>query len=333
MCYKNEVQKRNAEKLQRKFEEDNIPVFIQRYFIDIDSKAGAINYWSAIKDLLIWLMKNDIINKINISDITPRDFYDIESQDIKLYLLDRQEKGIAKTTLKTRKHIFSSFWEYLVNTNKCPVEKNIILTVKYKGKSTYNNLVRKLPSEKQLEEIEEKIMKKQDDLVRIRNLAVFRVLKGTGMREGELAGLDMEDLYLDKGTYNSIGEMMPCVRIVGKGHYDKEESRMVYITGSAIKVLKEWLEYRATLGCIIDQDAVFINKNGKRLNEYNIQSIFRSYGNEVTPHMLRHWYATIMANNGNIVFAQQQLGHTSESTTINNYANGAYGMKDILAAM
>lgn len=220
-----------------------------------------------------------------------------------------------------------------MNKNKCPVEKNIVLMVKYKGKSTNNNLFRKLPSKDQLEKMEENIMKKQDDLVRIRNLSVLKVLKGTGIRESELAGLDLEDLYLDEKAYNFIGEMMPCIRIVGKGSYDKDESRVVYITGKAIESLKEWLEYRKNLVNIVDRNAVFINKNGKRLSEYNIQSIFRTYGDGVTPHMIRHWFATVMANTGNLAFAQQQLGHSSVDTTVNNYANGAYGMKDVLSSM
>jgi site-specific recombinase XerD len=333
MCYKDEIQKKNAEKLQRKFDEENVPVFIQKYFINIDSKAGAINYWSAIKDLFLWLMSEKIIKKNFVSEISLDDFYDVESEDIKLYLNYKQESGMAKTTLNTRKHIFSSFWEYLVNKNKCPVEKNIVLMVKYKGKSTNNNLFRKLPSKDQLEKMEENIMKKQDDLVRIRNLSVLKVLKGTGIRESELAGLDLEDLYLDEKAYNFIGEMMPCIRIVGKGSYDKDESRVVYITGKAIESLKEWLEYRKNLVNIVDRNAVFINKNGKRLSEYNIQSIFRTYGDGVTPHMIRHWFATVMANTGNLAFAQQQLGHSSVDTTVNNYANGAYGMKDVLSSM
>lgn len=333
MCYKDEIQKINGEKLQRKFDEENVPMFIQKYFINIDSKAGAINYWSAIKDLLLWLMSEKIIKKNFVSEISPDDFYDVESEDIKLYLNYKQESGMSKTTLNTRKHIFSSFWEYLVNKNKCPVEKNIILMVKYKGKPTNNNLFRKLPSQEQLEKMEENIMKKQDDLVRIRNLSVLKVLKGTGIRESELAGLDLEDLYLDEEAYNFIGEMMPCIRIVGKGSYDKDESRVVYITGKAIESLKEWLEYRGNLVNIVNRNAVFINKNGKRLSEYNIQSIFRTYGEGVTPHMIRHWFATVMANTGNLAFAQQQLGHSSVDTTVNNYANGAYGMKDVLASM
>ena len=100
-----------------------------------------------------------------------------------------------------------------------------------------------------------------------------------------------------------------------------------------MSAIKEWIEFRGKLENVIDKNAVFLNKNGKRFTEDNIQAMFKTYGNGVTPHMIRHWYATVIANTGNIVFAQQQLGHKSSNTTINNYANGAYGMKDILINM
>lgn len=325
MCYKDEVQKRNAAKLQRKFEEDQVPGFIQKYFINIESKAGAINYYIAIKDLLIWLMNNKTINKNDISEITPDDFYNVESEDVTIYLRYKEESGMSPTTLETRKNMFSSFWRYLARTKACPVKENIITDVSYKGISSNNNLIKKLPSETQLKNMEEKIMKKKDEFIRVRNLVIFRVLKGTGLRESELAGLDIGDIYLD--------EEIPCIKIMGKGVYREIESRMVYLTGDATNAIKEWLEYRNKLENIIDVKAVFVNKNGNRLSEYNIQSIFKTYGDGMTPHMIRHWAATVMSSTGNLAFAQQQLGHSSVNTTVNNYANGAYGMKDILANM
>lgn len=91
--------------------------------------------------------------------------------------------------------------------------------------------------------------------------------------------------------------------------------------------------FRECQNIIIDIDAVFLNKNGRRLNEDNIKAIFKNYGNGMSCHMMRHWYATIVAPIGGVAFTQQQLGHSSASTTINNYANGAYGMKDVLANM
>lgn len=198
MCYKDEVQRKNAEKLQKRFEKDNVSALIQKYFINIESKDGAINYYIAIKDLLLWLMDKKIINKTSLGDITPEDFYEVESEDVTLYLKNKEQDGMSPTTLETRKNIFSSFWKYLKRTKKCPVKENIIADVSYKGISSNNNLVKKFPSETHLKNMEEKIMKKKDEFIRIRNLIIFRVLKGTGLRESELAGLNMSDLYLDE---------------------------------------------------------------------------------------------------------------------------------------
>lgn len=325
MCYKDEVQRKNAEKLQRRFKNDDVPEFIQKYFINIKSKAGAINYWIAIKDLLLWLMEKGLINKKTISSIVPDDFYAIESEDVTMYLQSKEDSGISPTTLETRKNIFSSFWRYLKRIKNCPVNDNIIADVSYKGISSNNNLIRKLPTDEQLKAMEEKINWKKDNFVRIRNHIVLRVLKGTGLRASELAGLGISNLHLD--------EEMPFIKIIGKGKYRVQEARIVYLTGDATNAIREWLEIREKVENIVDTDALFLNRNGKRFTEDNIKTMFKTYGNGITPHMIRHWYATIMANTGNIVFAQQQLGHTSANTTINNYANGAYGMKDFLKNM
>ena len=328
MCYKDEVQRKNAEKLQRKFDQDNVPGFIRDYLEDIDSKAGALNYWSAIRDFLLWLISDGkIIDKDSISGITVEDFNNVYPQHISKYLRRKEEKGMSPTTLETRKNIIRSFLSNVGYYKESTIGdiKEFFKRVRYKGISSNNNLIKKLPSETQLKNMEEKIMKKNDEFVRVRNLIVLRVLKGTGLRESELAGLNIRDLYLD--------EEMPYIKIIGKGTYREIESRMVYLTGDAANAIKEWLEYRNELENIVDANAVFVNKNGNRLTEYNIQSIFKTYGDGITPHMIRHWFATVMANTGNLAFAQQQLGHSSMNTTVNNYANGAYGMKDILANM
>ena len=326
MCYKAEIQKKNEEKLQRKFDEENISLFIQKYFINIESKAGAINYWVAIKDLLLWLMEKKIINKSVLSDIEADDFYDVESEDITMYLRYKEQSGMSPTTLETRKNIFSSFWKYLQRSNKCPVEQNVIEAVSYKGISSNNNLVKKLPSDEQIKQMEEKIANKKDDFLRIRNLTVLRLLKGSGLRESELVGLELKDLFLD--------EDIPYIKIVGKGKYREIEARDVLLTNDAKVALEEWLEERGKLEGAGNLNAVFITKKIKRMTESDVRKLFEyASGKQVTPHMMRHWFGTVAAKVGGVAFAQQQLGHTSMTTTINNYANGSYGMKDILANM
>ena len=326
MCYKQELQDKNETKLQKKFDEENISLFIQKYFINIESKAGAINYWVAIKDLLLWLMEKKIINKSVLSDIKADDFYDVESEDITMYLRYKEQSGMSPTTLETRKNIFSSFWKYLQRSNKCPVEQNVIEAVSYKGISSNNNLVKKLPSDEQIKQMEEKIASKNDDFLRIRNLTVLRLLKGSGLRESELVGLELKDLFLD--------EEIPYIKIVGKGKYREIEARDVLLTNDAKESLIEWLEERNKVEGLEGISALFITKKLKRMTESDVRRLFEhASGKTVTPHMMRHWYATVMAKKSGVVFAQQNLGHTSVSTTINNYASGSYGMKELLRNM
>lgn len=326
MCYKIKIQNKNAEKLNRKLDELNLPIYMRKYFtVKIESKAGALNYLGVIVDLLNWFIKEKLIDKTNISDIEPSDFTDIMAEDITLYLKTKEQNGMSPTTLETRKHIISSFWDYMSRVKGTEIKDKFFKDVTYKGIPSGNNLTKKLPTEKQLNDMEQKIMWKKDIPVRNRNIAIFRVLRGTGIRESELAGLDLSDLHLD--------EEMPYITILGKGVYREMQNRTVYLSGSALKAIREWLEYRSTLDNIVDTEAVFVNKNGTRTTERNIKQVFENYGNGITPHMMRHYYASIMNRNGNLAFVQQQLGHSSVNTTVNNYANGAVGMKEKLMEM
>lgn len=331
MCYKIEVQNKNAEKLNKKLDELNAPQFLRDYLNELESKNGALNYLVAIKNFLQWLIESNIINKKSISEIEVSDFNDLRPQNISSYLRYKETNGMSPTTTETRKNIIKSFIQDIYSYRECllrEVYSNIedfYKMIKYKGIPSGNNLIKKLPTEKQLNDMEEKIMWKKDIAVKNRNIAIFRVLRGTGIRESELAGLDLSDLHLK--------EEMPYITILGKGVYREMQNRTVYLSGSALKALKEWLEYRLTLDNIIDTEAVFINKNGTRTTEKNIKQIFENYGNGITAHMMRHYYATVMNQNGNLAFVQQQLGHSSVKTTVKNYANGAVGMKDVLNNM
>lgn len=331
MCYKIKVQNKNAEKLNRKLDELNAPQFLRDYLNELESKSGALNYLVAIKDFLQWLIESNIINKKSISGIEVSDFSDLRPQNISSYLRYKETNGMSPTTTETRKNIIKSFIQDIYSYRECllrEVYNNIedfYKMIKYKGIPSGNNLTKKLPTEKQLNDMEEKIMWKKDVPVRNRNIAIFRVLRGTGIRESELAGLDLSDLHLD--------EEMPYITILGKGVYREMQNRTVYLSGSALKALREWLEYRNALDNIVDTEAVFVNKNGTRTTERNIKQIFENYGNGITPHMMRHYYASIMNQNGNLAFVQQQLGHSSVNTTVNNYANGAVGMREKLMEM
>ncbi|WP_180272667.1 site-specific integrase [Konateibacter massiliensis] len=321
MCYKEEVQRKNAEKLQRKFDEENVPEFIQDFFPRIASRAARINYWSTIKNMLKWLMENNFIKRDKLSDIVSDDIKNIRpAKMISYFEYLKYDKKISLNTLSTQKNQLGSFWEYLKEEHY--LDDNIVHMVKseeFKPAKTNRRKMEKMPLHEDVEEMIEKILRKPDEFIRIRNIMVFRVLRGTGLRESELAGLDIDNLFLE--------EEHPYILVISKGTYDYSDNGkdIVYLTKDATAALNEWLEYRMELDDIVDSKAIFLNKNGKRMNEENIQNMFKTYSSgKLTPHMMRHEYTTILQRETNDpTFVQEQGRWKSDKVMRSVYDSGA----------
>ena len=326
MCYKDEVQKKNAEKMQRKFVEDNVPEFIRDYFYNLNSEAGKLNYYSIIISMIKWMIENKRINKESLSEITEKDINSLSKTDIIVYLETLISNGTSPCTINTKKNVLSSFWSHLVDEGIC--DKNIIHSIpksKFKIKKKNNT---KVPLPEDMIEMLENIKKKKDDFVRERNLVVVRVLKGTGLRESELAGLDLKDLHLE--------DSKPYITVMGKGVYYTQDAEKVLVSKDAKLAFEEWLDIRNQVENIIDEKAVFINKNGKRLSEDNIQAIFKNYSKgKITPHMMRHLYATVLYQESghDAAFVQEQLRHSDVNTTLGTYAAGDSRSYEVLENM
>lgn len=332
MCYKDEKQEEYEKMLDKALEKYKVPRFIQSYFVGINSKVGAVSYWSLLKKFFTWLFNKRIIVKESIADLTPDDFLKVNYTDIEKFLQEEEKSGILPTTTEVHKQQLRSFWKHLVSIHDCPVTRNIVEDVRYKG-AKYDNTVAKYATDQQLHSMEENVGKKKDDFLRIRNLAVLRIIKGTGIRESELCGLDLEDIFLHGDPENK--EIDPFIVVLSKGKYRKDsESRHVYLTKDSINAIIEYIDVRNKKDNIIDKHALFINNRGKRLKEKSVRDIFRQYGKDFSPHMVRHWYATTMEKyNGGLSFASKQLGHKNLRTTTNHYVNSIENMRDILAQM
>ena len=326
MCYKDQVQRRNSEKLQWKFDEDNVPGFIRDYFYNLNSEAGKLNYYSIVTSMLKWMIDDNRIKKTFISEITEQDINSLSKTDIIVYLETLINNGTSPSTINTKKNVLSSFWAHLVDEGIC--DKNIIHSIpksKFKIKKKNNA---KVPLPEDMMEMIDKIKQKKDDFVRERNLVIVRVLKGTGLRESELAGLDLKDLHLE--------ENKPYITVMGKGVYYTQDAEPVLVSKDAKQALEEWLIIRNKVENIIDDKAVFVNKNGKRLSEDNIQAIFRNYsGGKITPHMMRHLYATVLYQESghDAAFVQEQLRHSDVNTTLGTYAAGDSRSYEVLENM
>ena len=145
-----------------------------------------------------------------------------------------------------------------------------------------------------------------------RDLAILELLYGTGMRVGELVGLNLSSL--------SIGEGL--VRILGKG----KKERIVPFGRPASQALRTYLITRTELiqkrTASKAPEALFLNLRGGRLTTRSVQRLLKQYVSQSSlpmdahPHMLRHSFATHLLNNGaDLRTIQELLGHVSLSTT------------------
>ncbi len=136
----------------------------------------------------------------------------------------------------------------------------------------------------------------------VRDLLIIRFLYASGLRVSELVNLDKEDLDENVVRVHS-----------GKGKKD----RITYVDEGTLQLVMEYLRGRED-----DNSALFINRRGKRLSERHIETIVKKCAvkagikKKVTPHTMRHTFAThLLQNNANIVVIQNLLGHASLATT------------------
>jgi integrase/recombinase XerC len=150
-----------------------------------------------------------------------------------------------------------------------------------------------------------------DEVVAIRDRAVLEFLYATGLRVGELAALDLEDVEVSTSL----------VRVLGKGR----KERIVPFGKAARETLRRWIAASAPLRRRSgdgDAEALFLNLRGGRLTDRSVRRILDRRLREaaivarVSPHALRHTFATHMLGSGADLRAiQELLGHASLSTT------------------
>lgn len=139
----------------------------------------------------------------------------------------------------------------------------------------------------------------------IRDAAVMELLFATGVRVSELCGLNVKDVDLTRA----------CIMVWGKG----AKERLLYIGNTEVlNALKQYLGLSERSA----DSPLFLNQRGSRLSEQSVRIILRKYEQKahltlhVTPHMLRHSFATLLLEEGvDIRYIQKMLGHSSILTT------------------
>ncbi|MFZ5754860.1 MAG: site-specific tyrosine recombinase XerD [Bacillota bacterium] len=259
------------------------------------------------------------------------------------------EKGLSRNTLDSYKRDVTKFLMYLQNTKKVKIEeidKDLLAGyVFYLKKSTFSpatvargisslkgffrflclekyleadpsihldapKLTEKLPKVLTVEEVDKLLAgPRGSDPGNLRDKTMLEVMYATGMRVSELTGLDLNHVDVD----------LAFVRCVGKGN----KERIIPIGSLAVHSLQQYLERaRPLLVKKTGEKALFLNYHGKRMTRQSFWKIIKKYAvavginKEISPHTLRHSFAThLLINGADLRSVQELLGHADISTT------------------
>lgn len=249
---------------------------------------------------------NSYISDINIFleylHIQKLNYKDVNHEVIRSYLKYLDEKKYKNSSIN---RILSSLNDYYNYLTKCKVTKyNYFEDINRPRKE------KKLPNFINYSEymsLLATVEKEENEFLKARNLLLLEILFDTGLRVSEAVNIKI----------NNINKKEQSIKVLGKGN----KERIVYYGDYAKNYLEDYLNLRRNIS-IVDKEYLFLNKNYTRLTrrgvEYLISDISKKalLRQKISPHTLRHSFATEMLNNGcDIRSVQELLGHKSLSTT------------------
>jgi integrase/recombinase XerD len=221
------------------------------------------------------------------------------------YILNLKSQSYAEATVARKVAAVKSFFSFLQAEGKLKANPTEQLASPKVGKL--------LPKPLTVQEIDELLEQpaRRSTPEGKRDRAMLELMYATGLRVTELVSLDLNDVQLD-------GEK-PYVRLVGKGNRE----RQIPLLDQPVQEVNDYIRFaRPRLVGERDETALFVNRRGERLTRQGFWLILKGYAAEagihgrVTPHTLRHSFATHMLRGGmDIHKVQELLGHANISTT------------------
>lgn len=231
---------------------------------------------------------------------------DITLSDLRSWLGDLAAQGAAPSTIARRSAAARTFLRWAKQTGRIDRDPSVRLGAPGKGRHLPGVL--KQGEAQHLMDLAA-VASDDDDPVHIRNRAILELLYASGMRVGELTGLDVDDVDLP-------GQV---ARVLGKG----AKERTVPFGAPAAGALRSWVERgRPRLATAESGPALFLGRRGRRVDQRQVRSVVHDLlahvpdAADLGPHGLRHSAATHLLEGGaDLRTVQEMLGHASLSTT------------------
>lgn len=276
---------------------------------DIDKFLAYLKAEKGLSDNTYFAYQNDLLQMVAYfeQDASHRGnmpaWVNIDRPAIMRYLLTLQEKRYAPTTRARKLAAARSFFKFLVAEGTLPEDPTQNLESLSVGRSLPKPI-----SISQVRSLLEQPTKSTSPEAK-RDTAMLQLLYASGMRVSELMSLNVDDVNIVDGD----------VRCFGKGH----KERIIPIHQQAIKAIEDYITgSRPRLLHNKDEKALFLNRRGERLTRQGFWQILKQYAKNagittpVTPHTLRHSFATHMLSGGaDLRAVQELLGHANISTT------------------
>ncbi len=226
----------------------------------------------------------------------------VSSATIIAYLLSLRQEGKANSTIARRLAALKAFYQFMVREHRLVEDPTLNLESP--------KLEKRLPRVISVNEVEKIIH--QPNLGQpagLRDVAMMELLYATGVRVSELVSLNLDNVNLEE----------EYIRCLGKG----AKERLIPVGGAAVLRAAEYLKFgRPRLIKDPREVSFFVNHHGRRLTRQGFWKIVKKYARraciekEITPHTIRHSFATHLLENGaDLRAVQEMLGHADISTT------------------
>ncbi|GMR15972.1 MAG: site-specific tyrosine recombinase XerD [Gammaproteobacteria bacterium] len=279
---------------------DSLPDLVEQFLDVVWMERGLSEntlsaYRSDLKKFIVWLA---YASNTSMSDL----LITVERKQIENYLSELKKQEISASS---RARLLSSlrlFYAYLLREKIIDVDPVALIDAPKLGRS--------LPKSLTEEDVESLLMAPDTaTLLGLRDRVLFEVLYATGLRVSELVGLSLTQINLLQGV----------IRVIGKGN----KERLVPLGDEAINWLEKYLlNTRADLLKGQVSDALFVTKRGGAMTRQAFWYLIKRYAlqaeiaSTISPHTLRHAFATHLLNHGaDLRVVQMLLGHSDLSTT------------------